>query len=302
MKRILCLILAFVLVLSLVACGSGNTKSKRKGSTSGSGEKKSDVEVQKPKEEENSNEETVEEQVILDENDIKITTTGLDKSGWFGAELKVQIENNSSKDLTFQVRNVPVNGYMVDSMFSSDVAAGKKSNDSITFSGSSLEVCGIKTIADMEFSFHIFDDDWDDYLDSDLIQIKTSAATSYTYKFDDSGDELYNGDGLRIVSKGIYEDNSIFGPSLVVYIENKSENSMTIQVRDVSVNGFMVDTVFSAEVSSGKCAIDGITVMSSSLEENNIDSIEEMEFSFHIFQTDDWSNDIDTSPIAVKAN
>lgn len=299
MKKVLCFLLAMTMIFSLSGCGDGDEKSKKEDNSGLSSGDAVSEDVKQPKKTED---ETIPEQVLLDESGIVITTKGIDKNGLFGPELKLLIENNTEKDLTVQVRSASVNGYMVDTMFSADVAAGKKSNDGISFSNTDLSICGIEAIADVEFSFHIFDfDSWDTYLDTELVVIKTSLADSYVYSFDDSGDEIYNGNGVRIVSKGVSDEDSIFGPSLVVFIENTGEQSITVQVRDVSVNGFMVDTIFSPEISAGKRTVDGITVMSSSMEENSIESIEEIEFSFHIFTTDGWDTIEDTAPIVVKA-
>ena len=72
---------------------------------------------------------SIEEQVLYDENDIKITATGIE-DGWLGTELKLLIENNTDQSITVQAKNANVNGYMVTTMMSADVAAGKKANDS----------------------------------------------------------------------------------------------------------------------------------------------------------------------------
>ena len=55
----------------------------------------------------------------------------------------------------------------------------------------------------------------------------------------------------------------------------------------------------SQDVLVGKKAIDGLTFFSSSLDENGIDEIEEMEFSLHIFSMDDWNTIVDTDPIKL---
>ncbi len=304
MKKIVGLILSLALFASFCACSaeeSGSTPSEAPALSEAPVVSNAGGDKVETKEPEQLSGETVENQVLCDESDVKITATGLDKEGLFGPELKVQIENNTEKKLTFQSRNASVNGYMVETMFSSDVAPGKKANDSITFSSSSLQACGIETLADMEFSFHVFDESLETYLDTNTVQIKTSASDSYVYSFDDSGEELYSGNGIRIVSKGVSDGDSIFGPSLVVFIENKSGKNVTIQTRDTSVNGFMMDTIFSSEICDGKYAIDGITFMNSSIEESGIESIEEIECSFHIFGTDDWETIEDTESIVVKA-
>lgn len=242
---------------------------------------------------------TVENQVILDESDVKITVTGLE-DGLFGTDLKVLIENNSTQDLTVQVREASVNGYMVEPMISSDVAAGKKVNDTITFSTSALKDCGITEIADMNFAFHIFTTaDWKDYLDTDIITVKTNKAATYEYTFDDSGNVIYDVQGIKIVAKHLSTDDSIFGPGLVLYMANDTDETITVQARDTSVNGFMVDGVLSQEISPGKKALTALTFLSSTLEENNITDITDIETAFHIFDSEDWETIVDTDKIVL---
>ncbi len=243
---------------------------------------------------------TVAEQVLVDEKDIKITLKSLDSSGWMGPSLKVLIENNSTLDLTFQTRASSVNGYMIDTMMSPDVSAGKKVNDEVLIMKSDLEAAGITTIADVEFSFHIFTSgDWEDYLDTEPVVIKTSAAESYEYSFDDSGETIFENADIRIISKGISQEDAIFGRGLVLFIENLTDQSITVQARDVSVNGFMVNSIISSEIAPQKRIVDEITFMDSDLEENDIQSITDLEFSFHIFETDGWDTIVDTDKLVL---
>lgn len=249
-----------------------------------------------------SNQVSIEEQIVYEQNGIKITATGIDIDGSFmGPELKFLIENESDKNITVQARNVSVNGYMVDSSMSAEVAPQKKSNDTLTFLSSSFEACNIEQIAEVEFSFHIFDSDsWEDSTDSDMILIKSSCADSYVQKIDDSGDVLYEDTNIKIVSKGLSEDDSFMGPSLMLYIENNSDKGLTVQSRDVSVNGFMLDATLSPEIAAGKKVIASMTFFDSDIEENGIESIENIETSFHIFYTDGWDTLIDTDAINVE--
>lgn len=244
---------------------------------------------------------TIEEAVLLDANGLKITAKSLKTDGFMGPSLKLLIENDTSQNLVVQVRHVSVNGYMVDSTMSCDVAAGKKANDELTFMGSSLKVAGITTIADMEFTFHVFDGDtWKEVMDSDLIRIETSAAEGFEYTYDDSGDVLYSGNGVDIVLKGLDTDESWFGPGIVLYIYNSSDRDVMIQVRDVSVNGFMVDTIFSSDVDAGKHCLDAVTFLRSDLEENEITEIEEVTLSFMIADGDTWHTIEETQSITLN--
>lgn len=305
-------VLALCLVMSLfamMALGSGSSSSgadkeiSSVGSTDSSNSNTADTEATVEVEDTTQATQagvTVEETVLLEQDGIKITATGMD-DGLLGTELKLLIENDSSTNLTFQARNASVNGYMVDTMMSEDVAVGKKSNTSLTFSTSGLKDCGIDTIANMEFSFHIFTTDgWDDFLDSDIISLDTSAAGSYTQNYDDSGEVFYDKDGIKIIGKGLSSNDSFFGPGLIVYIENNSSKNFTVQVRDTSVNGFMIDTSMSEDVIVGKKAITAVTFFSSSLEENGITDITSIETSFHVFDMESWDTIVDTDPITIN--
>ena len=243
---------------------------------------------------------TITEQVLYDENDIKITATGLE-DGLFGTELQLLIENNSGQGVTVQARNANVNGYMVSTMMSADVAAGKKANDSLTFETSGLKECGIETIATMEFSFHIFNtESWDDVADTEVIKVDTSAAGSYTQTYDDSGEVLVDADGVKIVGKGLSADGSFWGPGVILYIENNTEKDITVQVRDVSVNGFMVDSSMSEDVVAGKKALSAVQFFSTDLESNSITDITDVELYFHIFELSTMDTVFDSDVITIQ--
>lgn len=246
---------------------------------------------------------TLSEQEIYNQNDIIVTVTGFDMDETFGPEISVLIENNSDKGITVQPRNSSVNGYMIDLQMSCDVAPGKKANDSLDIFQSELDACGIDTISEIDFSLHFIEtDSFETLFDSDMINLQTSAYGTFEQTYDDSGDLLYEGDGIRIVLKGLVTDDSIFGPEVFFYIENNSESGITVQVRDTSVNGFMVDPSFSADVAPSKKCVDSLSFLSSQLEENDITSIDTLETSFHIFNSDSWDTIIDTDPVIINFN
>lgn len=99
--------------------------------------------------------------------------------------------------------------------------------------------------------------------------------------------------------KGLAEDASIFGPSIIVYIENTGDKDVTVQTRDVSINGFMVDAMFSCDVAAGKRAVDTITFMETDLKENEITAIEDVELSFHVFDMAEWETIVDTEVVSI---
>lgn len=243
---------------------------------------------------------SIQEQVIYDADGIRITAVSLEQDSFWGPAIKVLVENNSDKNITVQARNCSINGLMVEPMFSCDVAAGKKANDSITFMSSDLETANITVIKDIEFFLHIFDaDSWDAIADSPVITLTTSADPSHEQVFNTDGFVAYEDGGIKIIVQKLNSADSFWGSDVYIYAENNTNSNITIQSRDVSINGFMVDPIFSCDIAAGKKAYDTITFFESDLEENGIQDITELELKFHIFSSDSWDTIHDTNAIIV---
>lgn len=115
------------------------------------------------------------------------------------------------------------------------------------------------------------------------------------------GKVLYSGNGVKITYKGIADSGSFLGgKSVNLLVENTSNKDLTVQVRDFSVNGFMVSPICSIDVAAGKKAVDDIMISERELEDNSITEIEEIEFTFHVYDSDDWMDDFDTKTITIK--
>lgn len=207
---------------------------------------------------------TIEETVLVDENDVKITATELSYTG-YSAELSLLIENNTSKNLSFISGSMgyscnAVNGYMVsDGYLNVDVAAGKKANKSVSFSTDMLMVYGITEIADIQIGFDIEDEEYEDFY-TGVRQITTSAADSYDYteeryKKAVSGgiwentyhcsidyyaeEELYNQNGVQIVSEALMT-NRDGEKAILIEILNDSQEMVYGVMSDIAVNGLMI--------------------------------------------------------------
>lgn len=240
-------------------------------------------------------------QVLLNKRGLVVTATGLIENGAQGSALNLSIDNRSETDVTVQIRDASVNGWMVDVSFSVTAAAGQRAESSILFLASKMKRSGIDTIADMEFSFHILDQNRITFLDSDTVTVRTPAADTYQYSFDDAGEELYNGDGVRIVSRGVSEDGSVFGPELVLFMENTTDRAITVQAKDVFVNGAKVDVISSEDVLPGKRSAAAVTIMETSLEYNNIAEIRNLKFYLHVTDREQRTTLFDTATFTIAS-
>lgn len=298
-------VIVVVVIVGIASAGGGSKEDDGKGNEAVATEENKEKSGDKKQEEKEKSKEvteaTVEEQTLLEQDGVKITLKELDNDALMGAELKLLIENNSEQNLTVQANNVSVNGIMIESVFSCDVAAGKSANDGITLLSSDLEQAGIENIQNVELNFHIFDtESWDTVLDSDTIYIATSLDGTEEQNVDDSGVVLLEQDGIKITVKEADSEESFWGADIYIYVENNTDKNVTVQASSVSLNGFMVEPYFSCDVAAGKKAYDTITFMESDLEENGIDSISDMEISFHVFNTESWDTIFDTEALAVS--
>lgn len=116
--------------------------------------------------------EQVSDMVIYDANGITITYKGIEEK-ITGLGIKVLIENNSDKDCMVQDRDFSLNGFMVDTYFSPDIAAGKKINDEISVPKRELENndISIDNIETAEFYLKIIGDNFENIAESDIIRI-----------------------------------------------------------------------------------------------------------------------------------
>ena len=244
---------------------------------------------------------TVESQVLADQNDIVITAQEYVRDSIWGEGIKLLLENNSTTDVTVGCNALIVNDYMITDLFSSTIAAGKKANETVYLSSSELKAAGIDTVGKVEIYFHVYESDsFESIFDTDGVTIETSEFANMDTTPNDEGQELYNENGIRIVGKTV-DENSFWGTAILLYCENTSGKNIGISVDDMSINGFMMSPFFSTTIYDGKKSIDDITIMSSDLEDNGIESIDEVELKFHIYNSDSYDTIADSEPITFSA-
>lgn len=299
MSRILlALLLVFVMVFATACGGDGeikqpaNVNGDSSGETNGTGTNNdsgsSDEEV------------TIAETVLYEAEGIKVTAKSL-ADGLLGTEVKLLIENDSSKNILITSSSVSANGYMMPTAaLYAEVAAGKKANESLTLMSSELDQCGIETLAEMQFYLQIQDPEtWETIKTTDLITLATSA-TGYTQPVDDSGDVLYNENGYKIVCKGLKQD-IIWDGTVVFYMENNSSKAVSIYAENVSVNGFMQEVGLWSDLRPSTKMIDGMSMIDlSDLEITNIDEIKTIEFNLRIVDAETWEDIVTTDAMTLN--
>ena len=74
---------------------------------------------------------TIEEAVVYEKDGIKITAKEYTTESIWGDGIKFLIENDTTKNIMVSCKALIVNNYMISDLFATEVAAGKKTNETM---------------------------------------------------------------------------------------------------------------------------------------------------------------------------
>ena len=309
-KRLLpVIIVAMIASLILCLCGCGEVQPPSSVQGDSSVQDDSDVTVddvvaddETSETEATEAEVTIEETQLYNANGIVVTATKIENSMW-GTEISVAVSNESAKNICVTTNDLSVNGYMLSSSgLYAEAAAGKKAYESITLMSSELDEAGIETVAEVEFCLNIYDSEtFDDIDNTDLIKLSTSAAENFNQPIDDSGDIIYDANGVRVICKGL-RDDVIWDGCVVFYFENNNDGYVSIYSENVSVNDVMVDESLWVDLRANTRSVDAMYLWT--LEDvgvTSISDVENIEFNLRIVD-EDWDDIAVSDVISLNFN
>ena len=89
------------------------------------------------------------------------------------------------------------------------------------------------------------------------------------------------------------KEDGITGLDIKLEIENKGDKKITVQVKETSADGVMVEPATSIDVMPGKKAVDVMTIM-----EDNVKDVTQMEGVFDIIDASNWDT-IEDAPFNI---
>ena len=110
---------------------------------------------------------------------------------------------------------------------------------------------------------------------------------------------LYDEDGLKITFTGMYIDELWGDLQVKLAIENNMDRGITIQTRDESIHGYMIEGIFSADIMPGKKINDKVTYTESDLKENGIDEVETIDMTLRVTDEETW-DEIKEIPVTLN--
>ena len=85
--------------------------------------------------------------------------------------------------------------------------------------------------------------------------------------------------------------NNMWGYTLKVFLENKTDLNLMYSVDKVSVNGYMCDPFWAATVNAGMKANEEISFTADAFEKNGITDVTDITFNLRVYNDDDWAAD-----------
>lgn len=268
MKKIIAVILTAVMLMSMVSCeDKGSNKENKQTCKVSAGSLVQETDF-------NSNRQssdfdphsTIEETVLLDDDKIKITVTGME-GNFNGLVLNLSVENKTDKrldlncDKSYGTIN-SVNGYCLEPyILGGMLEAGETKTAQMTFDTYSLIESGIKEVAEIELQIAMKYEDDENRTYTPSVKIKTSIADSFDYTADNyqasikNGDlsdrycltvdnfsdkELFNKNGIRIISQ-TFITTEYGNKDLLLQAENNTDKPVYLSLGNKYANGLLVD-------------------------------------------------------------
>lgn len=235
--------------------------------------------------------------VAVDNEHCKIMITGIDPTNIWGYTIKAELENKSTdKTFMFSTESCSINGVQCETLTAKEVAPGKKAIEDIILATATLDDHGIKEYSDIEIAFRVYNNnDWtEDPVARETINLYPlgkDKATIFVREPQGSDIVLFENNDVKATVIGT-RDDSIWGYTLDVYLENKTSKTIMFAVNEASVNGYMADPFFAREVAPGKCKFTSISWNDTALEEigiTDINSITNIEFNIRAYDSSNWT-------------
>ncbi len=231
---------------------------------------------------------------LYEQDGIVMASQALIKNTDGELSLLVELVNQTEDLRIVSVSDIFINKLLVEGpRWSSDtIAPGKRAVLDIELSSvldeRYWELYGIEDIGNIGFALQQSDIEWNELTEQEPIVVSINEAGT----IDMSGEELYNQNGVRIVTKTVLgpasEYDSYF--NVLLLAENTGSDAVKLEIpfNVLSINGFMVDYYGKTwELQVGQCALMEIQLFDSDLEEIKVvkaDEITQVEFTLELKQ------------------
>lgn len=244
---------------------------------------------------------------VYEENGLVIASQAVMENKDGESILLLEIVNTTDEIVGVSTTNIDINGLRVcDSTWSYDsINPGKTAIADIDLSSvlepEYWEIYGISEVGNVSLKVSFKNADSNEVATPAHISIDIPGAES---SFSMEGTEIYNDNGIRIVSKGVFADPSEYSDDLHILLVAENTSGKTLALHDVydslSINDYMATySFYTTTMEDGSCVMIDILLWGYGLEDINISvpsEVKAVEFSLSI--KDQNYKEIDEATIA----
>lgn len=227
------------------------------------------------------------EQVIYEEEGIRITVKGMEENTMAGTRIRVLVENGTDRNIAFSGDLFVVNGVTMPGYLYTEVAAGMKANDAIELYSDSLAAAGITQIGTVRgYDTRIVDTDSYETLTRVPVELETAYWPDLKYQPEENGVELFRTEEITVIAQVISEE--FYGKTARLLVKNDSDEDVIVEAENISVNGYTVDAWLYDVVCADTVRYCQLDLFETGLAENGIEAIETVTFHLNILDAEDY--------------
>ncbi len=256
---------------------------------------------------------TVAETVVLNENGVKITVTGIESDDFGDAILDCTIENRSAKKLAVDVGSLYVNTFCTSpsvyipiveeyvTYYDNTIIAAPGETKDFYVGLNDLREKGISAVYEVELQMYAsvvteIEDgyEYEMFADGEPVTIRTSLyAEGLTYDLE--GTPVGEKDGLKVlVCKA--ENDQYSGPQIAVYAYNSGAETVSLEVAELKLDGKPCEAFFGMDIPAGKRSVEKIYL---DIDYENIQVVSQAEITLRTLNPETWEPETTFAPVTI---
>jgi len=222
-KKIICIMICGIMMtLCLSACNKQTEKTEKEEAT----------QTSQPKIE------TIEEQVLFDENGVKVTAVDIVETENYGKGMVFRCENNTMQAVIFNCKKYLVNDISTPDLFGDQVLPGETLDITGYFGSGLYDYLDIDNVGKVTVLFDCFiptETDSKSIYTSEEIDIKTSAYENMDIEHSFDGEEMFSDYGLTFY--GNISKDDVLQNAACLLVVNESDSEFILKGEGATVNG-----------------------------------------------------------------
>lgn len=253
--------------------------------------------------------------VLLDNEYCKVEAIGFKENSSYifglveGFSLQLRMQNKTyDKNIHISSDDIHINGINYSDWLyfnvNSTIAPGKTDIENLCLLSSTIIYNEIDFVRDIELDLRVYDSDtYDDFCEEtvNIYPYGKEKAIPYERGYHENDIVLLDNEYVTLIATEFGEINSLADYYVMrFFVANKTDKKVSINIENVSVNDYMADTFFYASVNANKSDFNALMFANSYLENLEITTVEEIEFTLTVKEYDNYKNKFVEETITVK--